>query len=103
TSLRDDVAVRGSDEPYLEPDIDPEIQAGIDECIAYANALRAERIDVRVVVETVAREEVETGARGPVEVRVERVTHLAVPDDIPEPAQDEGAIEGTYETLGDLV
>nr|GFC59775.1 hypothetical protein [Tanacetum cinerariifolium] len=25
TSLRDDVAVRGSDEPYLEPDIDPEI------------------------------------------------------------------------------
>ncbi|GJR45382.1 putative reverse transcriptase domain-containing protein [Tanacetum coccineum] len=32
----------------------------------------------------------------------ERVTHLALPDDIPKPAQEEGAIEGTYETLGDL-
>ncbi|GKA11256.1 hypothetical protein Tco_0690689 [Tanacetum coccineum] len=35
TSLRDDVVVRGSDEPYSEPDIDPKIQAEIDECIAY--------------------------------------------------------------------
>ncbi|GJS74033.1 putative reverse transcriptase domain-containing protein [Tanacetum coccineum] len=41
------------------------------------------------------------GMRGPVEVRVDRVTHLVVADDIPEPAQ-EGAIEVTYETLGDL-
>nr|GEW72329.1 putative reverse transcriptase domain-containing protein [Tanacetum cinerariifolium] len=38
---------------------------------------------------------------GPRETRVERVTHLAIPEDIPEPAQ-EGA-EVTYETLGDLV
>ncbi|GJX97282.1 hypothetical protein Tco_0353080 [Tanacetum coccineum] len=68
-----------------KPDIDPEIQAGIDECIAYVNALRAEGIDVRVVVETVAREEVETSTKGPVEVRVERVTHPAVSEDIPEP------------------
>ncbi|GJS97758.1 hypothetical protein Tco_0804726 [Tanacetum coccineum] len=102
TSLRDDIIVRGSDEPYSEPDIDPEIQAEIDECITYADALIAEGIDARVVVETVAREEVETRVRGPVEVRVEMVTHLAVPDDIPEPAQEEGAIKGTYETLGDL-
>ncbi|GKB65242.1 hypothetical protein Tco_0921428 [Tanacetum coccineum] len=56
----------------------------------------------RVVVETIAREEVETSARGMVEVRVDRVTHHAVSDDILEPAQEEGAIEGTYETLGDL-
>ncbi|GJZ97763.1 hypothetical protein Tco_0670216, partial [Tanacetum coccineum] len=35
TSLRDDVIVRGSDEPHLEQDIDPEIQAEIDEYIAY--------------------------------------------------------------------
>nr|GEW23467.1 putative reverse transcriptase domain-containing protein [Tanacetum cinerariifolium] len=35
TSLRDDVMVRGSDEPHLEQDIDPEIQAEIDECFAY--------------------------------------------------------------------
>ncbi|GKD51792.1 hypothetical protein Tco_1280768, partial [Tanacetum coccineum] len=43
-----------------------------------------------------------TGVRGTVEVRVERVTHPAMPEDIPEPAQ-EGAVEVTYETLGDLV
>ncbi|GJY13033.1 hypothetical protein Tco_0382342 [Tanacetum coccineum] len=46
-------------------DIDPETQADIDECV-----------------------------RGSVEVRVDRVTHPVVADDIPEPAQ-EGAIEVT--------
>ncbi|GKB55412.1 hypothetical protein Tco_0906165, partial [Tanacetum coccineum] len=101
-SLRDDVIVRVSDEPYLEQDIDLEIQAEIDECIAYADALRDRGIDARVVVEAVDRDETETGVRGPVEVRVERVTHPAMPEDIPEPAQ-EGAVEVTYETLGDLV
>ncbi|GKC12703.1 hypothetical protein Tco_1009485 [Tanacetum coccineum] len=103
TSLRDDVVVRGSDEPYSEPDINLEIQAEINECITYADALRAEGIDVRVVVETVAQEEVETSTRDPIEVRVDRVIHHAVLDDIPEPAQEEGAIEGTYETLEALV
>ncbi|GJW07145.1 hypothetical protein Tco_1569568 [Tanacetum coccineum] len=86
TSLRDDVVVKGSDEPHLEHDIDLEIQTEIDECIAYADALRARVIDARVVVEIVDREEIETGTRGPVEVRVERVMHPAVPDDILEPA-----------------
>nr|GFD49187.1 hypothetical protein [Tanacetum cinerariifolium] len=38
----------------------------------------------------------------PRETRVERVTHLAMLEDILEPAQ-EGAAEVTYETLGDLV
>nr|GEW69501.1 putative reverse transcriptase domain-containing protein [Tanacetum cinerariifolium] len=38
----------------------------------------------------------------PRETRVERVTHPAMPEDIPEPAQ-EGVVEVTYETLGDLV
>ncbi|GJZ45754.1 hypothetical protein Tco_0593350 [Tanacetum coccineum] len=101
-SLRDDAIVRVSDEPHLEQDIDPEIQAEIDECFAYADALRDRGIDARVVVEAVDRDETETGVRGPVEVRVERVTHPAMPEDIPEPAQ-EGAVEVTYETLGDLV
>ncbi|GJW90853.1 hypothetical protein Tco_0168406 [Tanacetum coccineum] len=58
----------------------------IDECIAYEDALRAGWIDARVVVETFAREEVETSARGTVEVRDDRVTHPMVSDDIPEPA-----------------
>ncbi|GJW41604.1 hypothetical protein Tco_0067449 [Tanacetum coccineum] len=74
----------------------------IDECIAYVDALKAEGVDVRVVVEAVAREEVEMGAKGPIKVRVKRVMHHSVPDDIPEPAQEEGAIKGAYETLGAL-
>nr|GEX27548.1 hypothetical protein [Tanacetum cinerariifolium] len=101
TSLRGDVIVRGSDEPYSEHDIDPEIQAEINECIAYVDALRANRIDAKVAVEIVTREEVETSSKGPVEVRVDRVMHPAVSEDIPEPTQ-EGAVEVTYGTLGDL-
>ncbi|GJU70705.1 hypothetical protein Tco_1262110 [Tanacetum coccineum] len=58
-----------------EIDIDPKIQAEIDECIAYADALRVRGIDARVIVEVVDREEIKTGARGPIEVRVDRVTH----------------------------
>nr|GFA02457.1 hypothetical protein [Tanacetum cinerariifolium] len=54
-------------------DIDPEIQAEIDECIAYADALKYRWIDARVVVETVDQ------------------------------VEEEGAVEVTYETLGDLV
>ncbi|GKB33921.1 hypothetical protein Tco_0873322, partial [Tanacetum coccineum] len=73
----------GSNEPHSDHDIDPEIQANIDECIAYADALRAEGIDARVMVEAVAREEVETSTKGLI--------------------KEEGAIEGTYETLGDMV
>ncbi|GKF58770.1 hypothetical protein Tco_0172307, partial [Tanacetum coccineum] len=47
--------------------------------------------------------EVKTSAKGLVEVRVEWVTYSTVLDDIPEPAQEEGAMKGTYETLGALV
>ncbi|GKF34848.1 hypothetical protein Tco_0108048, partial [Tanacetum coccineum] len=86
----------------LEQDIDPEIQAEIDEYIAYADALRDRGIDTRVIVEDIDLDETETGMRGPVEVRVKRVTHLVMPEDILEPAQ-EGAVEVTYETLGDSV
>ncbi|GKD31451.1 putative reverse transcriptase domain-containing protein [Tanacetum coccineum] len=73
-------------------EIDPEIQAKINECFAYVNALRDRGIDARVVVKAVDREDSKTGMRGPVQVRVERVTHHVMPDDTPEPAQ-EGAVE----------
>nr|GEV97281.1 putative reverse transcriptase domain-containing protein [Tanacetum cinerariifolium] len=99
TDLEMDVDVVKSD----GIDIDPEIQAEIDECIAYADALRDIGIDARVVVEAADRDEVGTDARGSVEVRVARVTHPVTMDDIPEPTQEEGAVEVTYETLGDLV
>nr|GEX08937.1 hypothetical protein [Tanacetum cinerariifolium] len=68
-----------------------EIQAEIDECFPY-DALRDKGIDARVVVEVVDRDEIETGMRGPVEVKVERITHLVMPQDIPKPTQ-EGAVE----------
>ncbi|GJZ90900.1 hypothetical protein Tco_0662827 [Tanacetum coccineum] len=98
TDLDKDVEVVRSDGIY----IDPEILAEIDECIAYADALRDRGIDARVVVEAIDREEIKTSMRGPVEVRVDRVTHPVVAEDIPEHAQ-EGAVEVMYETLGDLV
>ncbi|GKB80879.1 hypothetical protein Tco_0947774, partial [Tanacetum coccineum] len=84
---------RVRDSGYLADveDSDPEIQAEIDECFAYADALKDRGIDARVIVEAVDREESETGARGLVEVRVDRVTHTVVADDIPESAQ-EGAV-----------
>ncbi|GJW11501.1 hypothetical protein Tco_1577328 [Tanacetum coccineum] len=84
-------------------DIVPEIQAEIDECIAYADSLRDRGIDARVVVEAVDREEIDMGTRGPVEVRVDRVTHPVIADNIPKPDQEERAVEVTYKTLGDLV
>ncbi|GKE78419.1 hypothetical protein Tco_1544539, partial [Tanacetum coccineum] len=71
TDVKMDIDVERSD----GLDIDPKIQAEIDECVAYADALKARGIDARVVVEAVDPEE---------------------------PAQ-EGAVEVTYETLGDLV
>nr|GEU44004.1 reverse transcriptase [Tanacetum cinerariifolium] len=90
------VLILGSDEPYSEPDIDLEVQTKINECIEYADDLRAGWIDVRVVLETIAREEVEMSARGTVVVSDDRVTHPVGSDDIPKPAQGEGAIENRY-------
>ncbi|GJZ01902.1 hypothetical protein Tco_0519863 [Tanacetum coccineum] len=45
-------------------DIDPEIQVEIDEFFAYADALRDRGVAVRVVVEAIDREEIETGDSG---------------------------------------
>ncbi|GJS84262.1 putative reverse transcriptase domain-containing protein [Tanacetum coccineum] len=98
TDLKMDVDVERSD----GIEINLEIQAEIDECFAYVDALRDRGIDARVVVKAIDQEEMETSMRGPVKVRVDRVTHPVVADDIPEPSQ-EGAVEVTYETLGDLV
>ncbi|GKC93286.1 hypothetical protein Tco_1158728, partial [Tanacetum coccineum] len=98
TDLKMDVYVVRSD----GIDIDPEIQAEIEECITYTDALRDKGIDARVVFEAIDQEEIETSMKGPIEVRVDKVTHPVVADDIPEPAQ-EGPVEVTYETLGDLV
>ncbi|GKC20621.1 putative reverse transcriptase domain-containing protein [Tanacetum coccineum] len=71
----------------------------IDECIAFANPLRDRGIDARVVVEAIDREDIKTGMRGPVEVRVDIVTHPVVVDDIPEPAQEGGSCREGLGTL----
>ncbi|GJY23778.1 putative reverse transcriptase domain-containing protein [Tanacetum coccineum] len=63
TSLRDDIIVRGNEERHLEQDIDLEIQAEIDECFAYADALRDKGIDARVVVEADSLEPAQEGGR----------------------------------------
>ncbi|GJS68930.1 hypothetical protein Tco_0683495 [Tanacetum coccineum] len=79
TDLEMDVDVERSD----GIEIDLEVQAEINECFAYADALRDIGIDARVVVEAIDREEIKTGVRGPIE---DRVTHLVVADNIPKPA-----------------
>ncbi|GJZ56088.1 hypothetical protein Tco_0611281 [Tanacetum coccineum] len=64
------------------------------------DVVRSDGIDIDLKIQL--RLLIETGMRGPIEVRVDRVTHPVVADDIPKPAQ-EGAVEVTHETLGDLV
>ncbi|GKC88283.1 putative reverse transcriptase domain-containing protein [Tanacetum coccineum] len=103
--------VEDSYEPYIEPDVDSNIQADIDACIAFANDLRARGTDVRVVVETAAEEEVESSVRGTVEVEVDPRVRPVIDDDVrefvredvPDHVTADGSVEITYETLGDLV
>nr|GEW78517.1 reverse transcriptase domain-containing protein [Tanacetum cinerariifolium] len=101
------VDIKDSYEPYTVPDV----QADIDECFTYADAIRARGMNVRVIVETSAEEEVESSARGTIEVEVDpRVRPFidddvceSVREDVPDHVTADGAIKVTYETLGDLV
>ncbi|GJW85318.1 hypothetical protein Tco_0158463, partial [Tanacetum coccineum] len=88
---------RIKDSGYLaDVEVDPRETSLRDDAI-----VRDRGIDARVIVEAIDRDETEMDVRGPVEVRVERVTHPVMSEDIPEPTQ-EGAVEATYKTLGDL-
>ncbi|GJV76226.1 putative reverse transcriptase domain-containing protein [Tanacetum coccineum] len=103
--------VKVSYEPYTEPDVDSDIQADVDACILFADDLRARGTDVRVVVETVAEEGVESNARGTTEVAVDPRVGPVIDDDVRESVRKDvpghvttdRAVEVTYETLGDLV
>ncbi|GJT84852.1 hypothetical protein Tco_1066569 [Tanacetum coccineum] len=83
----------------------------IDECFAYVDAIRSRGTDVRVVFETAAEEEVESSARGTVEVEVDPRVGLVIDEDVRESVREDfpdhvtadRAVEVTYETLGDLV
>ncbi|GKA43758.1 putative reverse transcriptase domain-containing protein [Tanacetum coccineum] len=102
TDLEVDDDVERSEEPHSEPEIDP-VKAVIEACFDFADIIRASGVDVRVEAVTVARDDVETSARDPIMVSDDGDTPPVVPEVIPEPAQKERAVEGTYETLGDLV
>ncbi|GJT79950.1 hypothetical protein Tco_1054292 [Tanacetum coccineum] len=103
------VDVEDSYEPYTEPDVDSNIQVDIDTCDAFVDDLRARGTDVRVVVETAAKEEVESSARGTTEVEVDSRVGPVIDDDVRESVREDvpdhvivdGAVEVTYETLRD--
>ncbi|GJU44925.1 putative reverse transcriptase domain-containing protein [Tanacetum coccineum] len=90
------------DESCSEPEID-HVYATIEACFDFADIIKSRGIDVRVVAETVARDEIRTDTRDIVEGGDDRVTHPVMSDDVQEAAQEERAAEGTYETLGSLV
>nr|GEZ17558.1 reverse transcriptase domain-containing protein [Tanacetum cinerariifolium] len=81
--------VEDSYEPYTEPDIDPDVQANINACMMFADDIAARGMDVRVEMGTVAEEEAESSARGTIEIRVDRLTHLVVSDDISMPVRED--------------
>nr|GEV89707.1 reverse transcriptase domain-containing protein [Tanacetum cinerariifolium] len=76
------VDIKDSYEPYIEPDIDPNVQVDIDACISFADDITTRGTNVRVKDGTVTKEEAESSARGTIEIEVDRVTHLIVSDDI---------------------
>ncbi|GJZ33012.1 hypothetical protein Tco_0578448 [Tanacetum coccineum] len=94
--------LEGCSKDIFEPYVPRETGLGVDFVDETSELSRDRGIDARVLVEAIDREEIETSMRGPVKVRVDRVTHLVVAKDILEPTQ-EGAVEVMYETLGDLV
>ncbi|GKC93480.1 hypothetical protein Tco_1158922 [Tanacetum coccineum] len=76
-------------EPYTDPNGDSDIQVDIDACIAFADDLRARGTDDRVVVETVAEEEVESSVRGMTEVAVDLRVRPVIDDDVRESARED--------------
>nr|GEV64747.1 hypothetical protein [Tanacetum cinerariifolium] len=98
-SLESAMDLKGCSEDSFEPYVPREAGLGVDvedESFEPSRSretdVRARGIDARVAVEAVDRDKVETGSRGPVEIRVDRVTHPVIADDIPEPSQ-EGVVE----------
>ncbi|GJS67297.1 reverse transcriptase domain-containing protein [Tanacetum coccineum] len=102
TDLEVDDDVKRSEEPHSEYEIDP-VKAVIEACFDFVDIIRASRVNVRVEAVTVARDNVKTNARDPIVVSDDGDTPPVVPEVIPKPAQEERAMEGTFETLRDLV
>ncbi|GJU35920.1 putative reverse transcriptase domain-containing protein [Tanacetum coccineum] len=75
------IDVEDSYEPYTELDIDPDVQADIDACIAFVDDIASRWMDVRVKIRTMVEEEAKSSARGTIEIGVDRLTHPVVSDD----------------------
>ncbi|GJT59171.1 putative reverse transcriptase domain-containing protein [Tanacetum coccineum] len=80
---------RRSYEPYTELDIDPDVQVDIEACIAFADDIAARGTDVIVEIGTAAEEEAKSSARGTIKIRVDRVTHPVVLDDVVGPVKED--------------
>ncbi|GKC59867.1 hypothetical protein Tco_1087465 [Tanacetum coccineum] len=94
--------VKGCSEDSFEPYVPREAGLRVDFEDESSESSRSRGTDLEMDIELRLLIEIEGSTRGPVEVRVNRVTYPVVADDISKPAQ-EGAVEVTYETLGDLV
>nr|GEZ63209.1 reverse transcriptase domain-containing protein [Tanacetum cinerariifolium] len=84
-----EASLEESYEPYTNLDIDFDIHADIDACIAAADAIAARETGVRVGTKDKASEEAESSTRGMVEIGVDRVTHPVVPDDLVDPVKED--------------
>ncbi|GJU38687.1 hypothetical protein Tco_1191644 [Tanacetum coccineum] len=105
------VEIEDSYEPYIELDVDFDIQADIDAYFVYADKIAARGTYIRVEIETATKEEARSSETDTVEVEVDPRVRLVIDDDVHEPVREDlsdyvttdGAVEVTYETLGDLV
>ncbi|GJV77454.1 hypothetical protein Tco_1509038 [Tanacetum coccineum] len=89
TDLEVDDDVERSEEPHLEPEIDP-VEAVIEACFDFADIIRASGVDVRVEAVTVGRDDVETSARYPIMVSDDGDTPPVVPEVIEGVQREQG-------------
>ncbi|GJX92715.1 putative reverse transcriptase domain-containing protein, partial [Tanacetum coccineum] len=92
TDVGVDDDIKRLDESHSEHEID-HVKATIKACFDFKYIIRSRGIDVRVVAETVVRDEVGTDTRDIVKGGDDRVTHPVVSDDVQEAAQEERATE----------
>nr|GEX14994.1 reverse transcriptase domain-containing protein [Tanacetum cinerariifolium] len=79
-----------------------DIGAAIKASFDFKDIIRSIGIDVRVIAETVARDEMGMDKRNIVQGGDDRVIHPVVSEDVQEDTQEERVVEGMYETLGSL-
>ncbi|GKD16251.1 hypothetical protein Tco_1205409, partial [Tanacetum coccineum] len=96
--------LEGCSEDSFEPYVPREAGLGVNFEDESSKPSRSRGTDLEIDVNIERRDKIEIDPEVQAEIDEfeDRVTHPVVADDIPEPAQ-EGDVEVTYETLGDLV